>query len=58
MSKKCKKLFLFEYVWQFSSERSQRSWLKIFRNIVIKLATGEVTKSCTILVKNLEKFKF
>ena len=44
MSKKYKKLFLFELV-------SQRIGLKILHNIAIKLATGEVTKLFVILIK-------
>ena len=50
MLKKCKKLFLFELVRQFSGIY-KTIWLKIFRNIAIKLATAEVTKLCVILTK-------
>ena len=53
MLKKCKKLFLFELVRPFSSiwKRNQRIWLKILRNIALKLTTGEITKLYAILMK-------
>ena len=51
--KEMQKLFLFELVRQFFSilKRNQRIWLKLLRNIAIKLAAGEVTKLCAILQK-------
>ena len=53
ITKKCKNVFLFELVSQFSSNWKKKSenLVEILCNIAIKLATGEVTKVCVILMK-------
>ena len=58
--KEMQKLFLFELVRQFFIilKRNQRIWLKLLRNIAIKLTAAEVTKLCAILQKICKKPNF
>ena len=53
MLKKCKKkCFYLSWLSSFLLfKKNQRIWLNILHNIAIKLATGEVTKLCVILMK-------